>query len=165
MYCRFSCSLKLSLKVHYLTHSGKKCYKCEICQELFKYRATLKLHMDTHSVTKLFACKHWEKFFAQFRYLKAHLLKHKKIKPHKCDLCQKTFAERVPGKPLKDAHPWKTVSVQPLSKIMAFFGLLGCAHPLAYRRKDIKMQYMRKSGFTIERTRRTHETRSWKEMF
>ncbi|XP_061823037.1 uncharacterized protein [Nerophis lumbriciformis] len=127
-------SLKLHLKRTCYDHvgqqagpaSGPDLYKCEKCEEAFKYKLSLEAHQRTHhelycSVCRKvlkdaamlerhksshigFQCTRCEETFSLFKPLLRHAENfHKISRPFKCNHCSKTF----PGLRFLIKHEWK----------------------------------------------------------
>ncbi|XP_054263728.1 oocyte zinc finger protein XlCOF6-like isoform X1 [Macrosteles quadrilineatus] len=86
-----------SLKIHLLSHSSEKNYKCTHCRKLFKYKNSLRIHFNllhTQSKNK-FSCDECSKSFVLQQVLKNHKLKaHSKDRPLSCVTCEATFNDR-----------------------------------------------------------------------
>ncbi|XP_061912431.1 zinc finger protein 85-like isoform X3 [Entelurus aequoreus] len=141
-------SLKLHLKRTCYDHAGQQAgpasgpdlYKCEKCEEAFKYKLSLEAHQRTHhelycSVCRKvlkdaamlerhksshigFQCTRCEETFTLFKPLLRHAENfHKISRPFKCNHCSKTF----PGLRFLIKHEWKHTGHLPFR--CAFCGL------------------------------------------
>ena len=50
--CGKSFAEKSNLTVHHRTHSGERCYKCEVCGKAFSHSGNLKSHNLIHTDDK-----------------------------------------------------------------------------------------------------------------
>jgi len=63
-----------SLRSHRLTHSGKKPFACNLCEESFDSMEALNGHQSMHSVLRPFACGLCSQRFVRSTLLKCHVL-------------------------------------------------------------------------------------------
>ncbi|KAJ4425885.1 hypothetical protein ANN_27511 [Periplaneta americana] len=73
-------------------HTGKKLFKCEICEKCFARSEHLKNHARTHTGEKPFTCDVCGKCFSELGHLKIHTRIHTGEKPFTCDVCGMCFS-------------------------------------------------------------------------
>ena len=92
--CWFDCSRHLNnqpftsigkIESHYLSHSGHKGWKCEICGRIYAREGSLDRHRRTHSKDKIYKCEVCGKSTTDKNQLKIHMRSHTGEKPYKCD--------------------------------------------------------------------------------
>jgi len=67
-------------------------YKCGICSNIFKTRASLQMHFKSHEVNKIYKCNSCDFQATRAGLLNAHMCKkHATLEERKCDLCGKVF--------------------------------------------------------------------------
>ncbi|XP_054263731.1 zinc finger protein 43-like isoform X2 [Macrosteles quadrilineatus] len=88
---------KVELKMHNVTHSSEKNYKCTYCRKLFKRKSSLRIHFNVlHTQPKnKFCCDECSKSFVLNQYLQRHKrIAHSKKRPLSCLTCGATFSDR-----------------------------------------------------------------------
>ena len=76
-----------------LVHTGKKNFKCEVCENNFSQKSNLKTHMLTHTKVKAHECDICKKKFSQKSSLVTHFRIHLGEKPYGCSKCEKWFTD------------------------------------------------------------------------
>lgn len=85
----------LSFKKHLREHkTGKKVFKCELCDKMVTSSTSLRDHFRTHTGEKPFQCPHCEKTFVNKKHLKIHSVVHTKEKKYECRICGKKYTQR-----------------------------------------------------------------------
>ncbi|TWC53015.1 insecticidal toxin complex protein TccC [Pseudomonas sp. SJZ080] len=95
--CNKSFSHKTNFNQHFLTHSGVKPFKCDLCEESFAQKITLTQHTYTHTKNRPYKCD-WigcRDSFSQSSTLAQHKLKHTDVRSFKCDVCGKAFQRKT----------------------------------------------------------------------
>ncbi|XP_049906942.1 zinc finger protein 665-like [Epinephelus moara] len=77
--------------IHYNTHTGKKSFKCNLCEKVFRCKSDLKRHLKIHTGEKPYSCNTCGKRFNQPSILKAHIRLHTGEKPYLCNTCGERF--------------------------------------------------------------------------
>lgn len=73
------------IESHYLSHSGHKGWRCEICGNIYAREGSLDRHRQTHLNDKLYKCHFCGKTTTDKNQLKIHVRSHTGEKPYKCD--------------------------------------------------------------------------------
>jgi len=76
--CDYKSKYKSNLKMHMLTHSNEKRYKCSECDYATKYKSNLSSHMMTHSKETPYACTYCKYETRYKSNLKNHVKSHLK---------------------------------------------------------------------------------------
>lgn len=96
--CEEAFRYKVSLQRHILTHNE---LYCTVCRKVLRDAATLARHKASHT---LFQCNRCEETFTLFKPLLRHCQNiHKIVRPFKCNHCPKT----LPKLRILIAHEWK----------------------------------------------------------
>ena len=76
-----------------LLHTGKKAFRCEVCEKNFTVKGNLKQHMLTHTKVKAHECDICKKKFSHKSNLVSHFRIHLGEQPYGCAECEKWFTE------------------------------------------------------------------------
>ena len=76
-----------------LVHTGKKDFKCEVCEKMFSRKNNLRSHMLTHTKLKDHECDICKKKFARKFGLIQHFRIHLGEQPYGCAECGKWFTQ------------------------------------------------------------------------
>ncbi|XP_068569167.1 zinc finger protein 431-like isoform X1 [Cebidichthys violaceus] len=76
--CGKSFTQAVSLKKHWLIHSGEKPYDCKECGKRFNDKSNLAKHARIHTGEKPFKCERCQKGFRLLQHLSSHRLTHDK---------------------------------------------------------------------------------------
>ncbi|XP_042344536.1 zinc finger protein 569-like [Plectropomus leopardus] len=77
--------------IYYNAHTGKKSFKCNMCEKVFRCKSDLKRHLKIHTGEKPYSCNTCGKRFNQPSILKAHIRLHTGEKPYLCNTCGERF--------------------------------------------------------------------------
>ncbi|KAK7080818.1 hypothetical protein SK128_020995 [Halocaridina rubra] len=95
---------KRYLKLHMLTHTGERPFKCDVCDSRFVQRSHLITHMKKHTGERKFSCSTCNKTFSLKSTLVTHQRTHTGEKPYGCKHCNKTFSTLASLKQHKRTH-------------------------------------------------------------
>ena len=98
--CKKSFFSNIKLKNHLISHTGKKAFRCNVCDQAFTKESDLNKHKNIHS--KLHKCEKCDVMFKRMSDLNVHIKTHQKKnigtenlhtteKKYKCDYCMKAF--------------------------------------------------------------------------
>ncbi|XP_046405035.1 zinc finger protein 37-like [Ischnura elegans] len=76
------------------SHSAKKPYSCNECEQSFSNKHCLVRHVRTHTKEKPYSCIECEKSFSKKSNLVQHIRTHTKEKPYSCGECEKSFSRK-----------------------------------------------------------------------
>ncbi|XP_044743035.1 zinc finger protein 208-like [Chrysoperla carnea] len=97
--CPKAFHLAYRLKVHMITHTGEKSYKCNIegCTREYKQRSALVNHLQKYHSSDGLRCEICNKVFKQKRYLAKHMRLHdaNEDKIFQCTLCLREFQKQI----------------------------------------------------------------------
>ena len=79
----------------HMTKHMRETMQCTLCQYVTKKSCHLKIHMVTHSGKKPFECPECSKSFPLASKLKRHMLMHTGEKLHKCTKCDMSLIQMV----------------------------------------------------------------------
>ncbi|KAL8615574.1 hypothetical protein ACOMHN_016151 [Nucella lapillus] len=86
---------KESLRRHKLSHMGIKPFECTECKKKFCSAFSLQEHMSLHNNQRPYLCTHCQRAFRQISCLRRHLLTHSSDMPHACHVCGRRFSQAV----------------------------------------------------------------------
>ena len=81
------------MKIHNLSHTGEKQFKCIYCEKAFSNSSNFTKHKRSHTGEKPFKCMICEKAFTQSSELTIHRSIHTGDKPFKFMFCEKAFGQ------------------------------------------------------------------------
>lgn len=80
------------LKIHLVSHTEDRPFKCELCPKAYKYQSHLDSHKLGHQEVKPFYCDKCGKGYTTLTMLKHHsMMHHSDSKPCVCTLCGSSF--------------------------------------------------------------------------
>ena len=97
------CTNRYHFKLHWKTHEGEKCFKCDECDYAACSQRHLESHILTHSGEKPFECDECDHAFRQKQLLTRHKNHHHtadyqpptpRDKSHDCTACDKSYANK-----------------------------------------------------------------------
>ncbi|RUS91968.1 hypothetical protein EGW08_000181 [Elysia chlorotica] len=74
---------------------GRRGFRCQICNKMFKRSGHLSQHMRLHTGTKYLRCPECPKSFSSAAVLRGHLRVHQGLQAHMCSICNAAFS--TPG--------------------------------------------------------------------
>ena len=75
-------------------HTKESKYQCQSCDKIFNLRSNLFRHLKTvHDKIKSFVCDQCGKKFGRNGHLTRHMRIHTNDKPYKCSFCEKSFTQ------------------------------------------------------------------------
>lgn len=110
--CGLAFRFESQLKVHMLTHSNVKEFKCKECDKLFKTELYLKYHMSSvHVDVRPFQCSVCSASFKRKHDWSRHVAAHSDNKPWNCEQCAASFSckrylDRHAQRVHSDIKPW-----------------------------------------------------------
>lgn len=93
--CPLEFQRKGQLKIHRLSHIGKKPFKCTFCRYVTADKSDLVTHTRTHTSEKPFSCKLCTYKCARRSHLASHMCTHTGEKQHKCPFCPYASAWKI----------------------------------------------------------------------
>ncbi|XP_067646250.1 gastrula zinc finger protein XlCGF57.1-like [Eurosta solidaginis] len=94
---------RYSYKMHFKTHAGERCFRCDLCHHKSISMRNLQIHKQIHSNEKPFACELCDQTFRQKQLLTRHTNLYHTInnvpppkleKIHHCPYCSRSFAHK-----------------------------------------------------------------------
>ena len=84
----------MSLKKHGSIHTGRKDFKCDLCNKAFRENIGLSTHKKYYckDSVKSLSCEHCPKTFSFHGDLNRHYITHSGVKAFQCDICDQTFS-------------------------------------------------------------------------
>ncbi|KAK3731761.1 hypothetical protein RRG08_035428 [Elysia crispata] len=74
---------------------GRRGFRCQICNKMFKRSGHLSQHMRLHTNSKYLRCPECPKSFSSAAVLRGHLRVHQDLQAHMCSICNAAFS--TPG--------------------------------------------------------------------
>ncbi|GFR59781.1 zinc finger protein 236 [Elysia marginata] len=74
---------------------GRRGFRCQICNKMFKRSGHLSQHMRLHTNSKYLRCPECPKSFSSAAVLRGHLRVHKGLQAHMCSICNAAFSTPV----------------------------------------------------------------------
>ena len=74
---------------------GRRGFRCQICNKMFKRSGHLSQHMRHHTNSKYLHCPECPKSFSSAAVLRSHLRVHRGLQAHMCSICNAAFS--TPG--------------------------------------------------------------------
>lgn len=88
--CEICGRVTSKLKIHMLSHTTEKMFKCPTCSSTFRYLGNLRSHMRVHETTPHKVCQICGREFSKTVVYKRHLLKHDSQR-YSCNICNRSF--------------------------------------------------------------------------
>lgn len=82
------------VKIHILSHTGERPFKCDQCPKAFVTESFLRYHKKKHVATQAFKCNECIASFTTKLSLQSHMLVHNEARNHICDICNKGFKRK-----------------------------------------------------------------------